>query len=137
MLSSTCEVVAITRHDTIDQQIHGDQHAKRVWRQIPITSAGLAQQLFPSARKEHRRRFMRDRVAFIAALGFSAMLAGSAYGDVIYNNLTPNNMIAIASRPSPPSSFEIEAGDDFVSTNPVSVMSASFVGLVVSGSGGT
>jgi hypothetical protein len=76
---------------------------------------------------------MRDRVALIAALGLSAMLAGSAYGDVIYNNLTPSNSIAIAARPGLPGSFEIEAGDDFVATSPVSITSASFVGLEVPG----
>jgi hypothetical protein len=79
---------------------------------------------------------MRDHVALIAALGLSAILCGSAFGGVIYDNLTPNNLMAIASRPSPPASFEIEAADDFVTTSPVSVMSASFVGLEVPGTGG-
>jgi hypothetical protein len=60
------------------------------------------------------------------------MLASSASGSVIYNNLTPNNMIGIAARPGLPGSFEIEAGDDFVATSPVSITSASFVGLEVS-----
>src|SRR5215467_1722358 len=78
---------------------------------------------------------MRHRVVLIAALGLSAMLAGSASADVIYNNLTPNNMIGIATRPGTPGSFEIEAGDDFVATTAVSLTSASFVGLVVPGSG--
>jgi hypothetical protein len=68
----------------------------------------------------------------IAALGLSAMLAGSASGSVIYDNLTPNNMMAIATRPGLPGSIEIEAGDDFVATTGVSVTSASFVGLAVS-----
>src|SRR5215475_8304981 len=79
---------------------------------------------------------MRDRVALIAAFGLSGILAGSAYGDVIYNNLTPNNSIGIAARPGLPGSFEIEAGDDFVATSPVSITSASFVGLEVPGSTG-
>src|SRR5215467_3004340 len=78
---------------------------------------------------------MRHRVVLIAALGLSAMLAGSASADVIYNNLTPNNMIGIATRPGTPGSFEIEAGDDFVATTAVSLTSASFVGLLVPGSG--
>src|SRR5215831_14346487 len=79
---------------------------------------------------------MRHRVVLIAALGLSAMLAGSASADVIYNNLTPNNMIAIAARPDSPGTFEIEAGDDFVATTPVSITSAAFVGLIVPGTGG-
>jgi hypothetical protein len=78
---------------------------------------------------------MRDRVALIAALGLSVMLASSASGSVIYDNLTPNSMIGIATRPGLPGSFEIEAGDDFVATSPVSITSASFVGLEVSGTG--
>ena len=80
---------------------------------------------------------MRDQVALIAALSLSATLGGSAFGSVIYNNLTPNTSIAIATRPSTASSFEIEAGDDFVATSPVSINSASFVGLVVPGGAGT
>jgi hypothetical protein len=72
----------------------------------------------------------------IAALGLSELLAGSASGSVIYNNLTPNNLIAIAARPDLPGSFEIEAGDDFVATSSVSITSASFVGLEVPGTGG-
>jgi hypothetical protein len=79
---------------------------------------------------------MRERVVLIAALGLGALLAGSASGSVIYNNLTPNNQIAIAARPSLPGSFEIEAGDDFVATSSVSITSASFVGLEVPGTGG-
>jgi hypothetical protein len=76
------------------------------------------------------------RVVFLAAFGLCAMLASSAFGDILYDNLTPNNMIGIASRPSPPGPFEIEAGDDFVTTSPVSITSASFVGLEVPGSSG-
>jgi hypothetical protein len=44
-------------------------------------------------------------------------------------------MIGIATRPGLPGSFEIEAGDDFVATSPVSITSASFVGLEVPGTG--
>jgi hypothetical protein len=78
---------------------------------------------------------MRYLVASIAALGLGATLASSAYGDVIYNNLTPSNQIGIASRPDV-GAFEIEAGDDFVASVPVVITSASFVGLMVPGSGG-
>ena len=77
---------------------------------------------------------MRHLVAWTAALGLSAILAGSAYGStIIYNNLTPNNMMGIATRPDLPGSFEIEAGDDFVASLPVMITSASFVGLEVGG----
>jgi len=79
---------------------------------------------------------MRARVISIAVLGLSAMLAGSASGSVIYNNLTPSNVIGIATRPDVGGAFEIEAGDDFVATSSVSITSASFVGLEVPGSSG-
>src|SRR5215471_7805272 len=79
---------------------------------------------------------MRQRLALVAAIGLSAMLAGPAFGDMIYDNLTPNNMMAVATRPASPGAFEIEAGDDFVATTPVSLTSASFVGLVVPGTTG-
>src|SRR5262249_42794143 len=84
---------------------------------------------------------MRQRLPLVAAIGLSAMLAGSAFGDVIYDNLTinntaPNNPMAIATRPESGSAFEIEAGDDFVLTSPVSLTSASFVGLNVPATGG-
>jgi hypothetical protein len=49
---------------------------------------------------------------------------------VIYNNLTPNNLMAMASRPDT-TSFEIESADDFVIGDPVSITSASFTGLLV------
>jgi hypothetical protein len=62
---------------------------------------------------------MRYRVALIAALGLSGILGGTAFGGVLYNNLTPNNMIAIATRPDLPGSFEIKAGDDFVAASQV------------------
>jgi hypothetical protein len=52
---------------------------------------------------------------------------------VIYNNLTPNNQIAVATRPGSPGAFEIEAGDDFVLTGAGVINSASFVGLLVPG----
>jgi hypothetical protein len=57
-------------------------------------------------------------------------------GDTIYNNLTPNNSIAMASRPSTGSPFEIETGDDFVVGAQTTITSATFVGLLVPGAGG-
>lgn len=79
---------------------------------------------------------MREHTALVTALCLSALLTGSASGSVIYNNLAPNNLIGIASRPDLPGSFEIEAADDFVATSSVSITSASFVGLEVPGTGG-
>jgi hypothetical protein len=55
---------------------------------------------------------------------------------VIYNNLTPNNQMAIASRPDT-AAFEIEAADDFLLGSATNVDGASFTGLIVPGAGGT
>src|SRR5215469_10717255 len=76
---------------------------------------------------------MRYRAALIAALGLTTLAVSASADAILYNNLTPNAMIGVATRPTPSGSFEIEAGDDFVATTPVSVTHASFVGLVVSG----
>jgi hypothetical protein len=56
---------------------------------------------------------------------------------VIYNNLTPNNSIGVATRPDSgvTPSNEIEAGDDFILNGRGTVNSASFVGLIVPGTG--
>src|SRR5690348_14332375 len=66
----------------------------------------------------------------------SLLCALPASSAVIYNNLTPNNLIAMATRPDT-APFEIESADDFVLTDPVSIQSASFDGLLVPGTGGT
>jgi len=63
-------------------------------------------------------------------------IAGSpGYGAVIYNNLTPNNMMAVATRPDT-APFEIEAGDDFLLTSSAEISGAHFVGLEVPNAAG-
>ncbi len=79
---------------------------------------------------------MRTKVSFSSA-ALLAMFAMPAFSAVIYNNLTPNNLMAIATRPDTPGSFEIEAGDDFVLGSQTIINAASFVGLLVPGTGGT
>jgi len=77
----------------------------------------------------------RSGVAIVASL---AMLLGTpAFADPIYNNLTPNNLIATAIRPDSPGAFEIETGDDFFLATGARINSASFVGLSVPGAGAT
>src|SRR5215813_205916 len=58
------------------------------------------------------------------------MCALPASSAVIYNNLTPNNLTAMATRPDT-AAFEIESADDFIIGDPVSITSASFTGLLV------
>jgi hypothetical protein len=81
--------------------------------------------------------FVRHSLACITALGAGALFALPAAGGTLYNNLTPNNQMAIASRPDSPGAFEIEAADDFVLGSNSIVNSASFVGLVVPGASGS
>jgi hypothetical protein len=57
------------------------------------------------------------------------------YGAVIYNNLTPNNMMAMATRPDT-APFEIETADDFLLNDPVTITSATFDGLIVPNAAG-
>lgn len=78
---------------------------------------------------------MRPLLACAAVLGLTAVLATPANADVIYNNLTPNNAIAMATRPDT-ATFEIESADDFVLGSRSVVNSTSFVGLAVPGTTG-
>jgi len=78
---------------------------------------------------------MRNGTLCLVALGLAAFAAPD-FGATIYNNLTPNNSMAIATRPGA-SSFEIEAADDFFVGSQALINSASFVGLIVPGSSGT
>ena len=64
------------------------------------------------------------------------LCAVPASSAVIYNNLTPNNLMAMATRPDT-APFEIETADDFIIGDPVSITSAAFTGLLVSPTGGT
>lgn len=73
------------------------------------------------------------RGALLLALGM--VLGTSAWGSVIYNNLTPNGQMAMASRPDTAPS-EIETADDFLLTSPTNILSASFIGLAVPGAQG-
>jgi hypothetical protein len=73
---------------------------------------------------------MLQRSAVAAVFCVAALVATSASADVIYNNLTPNNLMATAVRPDT-GPFEIEAGDDFFLATGARINSASFVGLSV------
>lgn len=79
---------------------------------------------------------MKHLCACLIAFGLSCFLASPAFGSTIYNNLTPNNSIGVASRPSSTGVFEVEAADDFFLSSQTLITSASFVGLIVPGTGG-
>jgi hypothetical protein len=80
--------------------------------------------------------FMGNRGLIFAAFGVNAMLVAPVFGATLYSNLTPNNLMAIASRPDT-AAFEIEAADDFVLGSQSIINTASFIGLLVPGQGGT
>jgi len=71
----------------------------------------------------------------LAILGLAVVSAMPVRAGVLYNNLTPNNLMGIASRPGP-AGFEIEAADDFVLGSRSFVNSASFIGIFVPGPNG-
>lgn len=79
---------------------------------------------------------MQQRSALIAVLGLGWILAAPMFGGTIYNNLTPNNLMGVATRPDT-GAFEIEAGDDFSLGTKTFINTASFVGLIVPGATGT
>jgi hypothetical protein len=81
------------------------------------------------------RKMMRHGLRWVSAFCLIVFAAVPAMGDVIYNNLTPNNSMAIATRPDT-AAFEIEAGDDFFLKSRTSINGASFIGLIVPGSAG-
>jgi PEP-CTERM motif-containing protein len=81
------------------------------------------------------RKMMRHGLRWASVFCLIAFAAVPAMGAVIYNNLTPNNAMAIATRPDT-TAFEIEAGDDFFLGSRTSINGASFTGLIVPGSAG-
>jgi len=91
---------------------------------MPISKKGSSVELaegIDMCRKWHGR--------VLLALGM--MLIPSVRASVIYNNLTPNSSMAMASRPDSGGGFEIESADDFLLGSPASILSASFTGLIV------
>jgi hypothetical protein len=72
-----------------------------------------------------------------ASAGMLFAIADVGASPVVYNNLTPNSLMAIATRPDIPGAFEIEAADDFVLGTHTMINAASFTGLIVPGSSGT
>ena len=76
-----------------------------------------------------------SQAAILLAVGM--MLVPAVRASVIYNNLTPTNQIAMASRPDSGGGFEIESADDFTLNSPANILSGAFTGLIVPGTQGT
>src|SRR3954463_7167824 len=78
---------------------------------------------------------MRRLAIVSASIGMLLSIPAIGASADVYNNLTPNNSMAIATRPGTPGAFEIEAADDFILGTQTNVTGASFTGLFVPGAG--
>lgn len=67
------------------------------------------------------------RTTLTTGLAVTLMSISPAFAATIYNNLTPNNSMAMASNPGV---SEIEAADDFILGTDALITSASFTGLL-------
>jgi hypothetical protein len=79
---------------------------------------------------------MSHALQLASVFGLASLVAIPVRGASVYNNLTPNSQIAVASRPGTAPS-EIEAGDDFFLGSETRITGASFDGLLVPGTGGS
>ena len=78
---------------------------------------------------------MYHRITCVMAAFLGVLLVAPASAGVIYNNLTPNNLMGTASRPGSPGVIEIESADDFPLTTAARLTGAHFTGLLVSATG--
>jgi hypothetical protein len=82
---------------------------------------------------------MRAFLQSLAVLGLASSLSSAASADSVLfsTNVNPDGLMAMASRPGVGGKTEIEAADDFFTTTPVQITSATFTGLVVPTPGAT
>jgi hypothetical protein len=81
---------------------------------------------------------MKRLYFYTITIAILCVLALPVPAATIYNNVTTNNFMGIATRPNVGGVTEIETGDDFFLTAQTLITSASFVGLIVPGpTGGT
>jgi hypothetical protein len=74
-------------------------------------------------------------VAAVAVVGAASVQPAAASGTpFFFTTGDPNGLIATASRPGSGGAFEIESADDFVLTGPTTLTSATFTGLIPTGS---
>jgi hypothetical protein len=78
---------------------------------------------------------MKNRI-FISAffLGYLVAAAPTNADTFSFNNGNVDGKMAVASRPDSPGKLEIEAGDDFILPNQTQLNSATFIGLMPTGS---
>ena len=73
-------------------------------------------------------------VSFALVFTAAAAAGPAAAAPFVFNNGNVNGLMAAASRPEAGSQFEIEAADDFILASPTRLTSASFTGLLPTGS---
>jgi len=66
----------------------------------------------------------------VMALSLLAAQTATAAPFTIYSNLVVTDQLGAASRTDANGKIEIEAGDDFITSTPVAIQSATFIGLV-------
>jgi hypothetical protein len=103
---------------------------------IALRCASCREQVVIKRGNDAHLSIPRPAALLTAAFALSMLGSATCSADVIYNNLTPNNSMAAASRPGSGGVFEIESADDFVLTTSTSITGASFIGLLVPGIGG-
>ncbi|HZU29368.1 MAG TPA: PEP-CTERM sorting domain-containing protein [Bryobacteraceae bacterium] len=79
---------------------------------------------------------MRSNILYLAVVALGGLLPSVARTDVIYNNLTPNNSMAMATRPDAPGQLEIEAADDFLLSAETLITGGSLTGLLAPSANG-
>ena len=85
-------------------------------------------------KREKTMQLTVAKASVIAAmLGLVSALPATA-SPVLFSTGDPDGRMATASRPSSGGSFEIELADDFVLTSPTTLNSATFTGLIPTGS---
>jgi hypothetical protein len=78
------------------------------------------------------------RQVFRSLIALGLMSAPASADSVLFStNPNPDGAMAMASRPGVGGKTEIEAADDFLTTTPVQITSATFTGLVVPTAGAT
>jgi hypothetical protein len=80
-------------------------------------------------------RYMKPGILSIAAMALAILIATPAAAQMyFFSTGNPDGKMATASRPSSTGKIEIESADDFALTSPTNLNSATFTGLLPTGS---
>jgi hypothetical protein len=77
---------------------------------------------------------MHQKICLFATALFALLLAGSARADqILFSTGDPDGKMATLSRQASAGKLETETADDFVTTSPTTITSATFTGLLIGG----